>query len=186
MARLIYAALASLDGYIEDETGAFQWAAPADEEQFAFTNELMRPIGTHLYGRRMYEVMVYLETNDLDSETSRAERDFTELWRSAQKVVYSTSLGEVSSARTRIARDFEDDVRRLKSEETADLSIGGSELAGNAFRAGLVDEAHLFLGPITVGGGKPALPRGHRMNLELLDSRRFASGVVHLHYKVIV
>ena len=183
MASLIYAAIASLDGYVEDEQGNFDWAAP-DEEVHAFVNALERPIGTYLYGRRMYETMVYWETDDDDAPVAR---DYGELWRAAEKIVYSRTLPEVSSASTRIEREFDRDaVRRLKQSSTADISIGGAELAGQAIRAGLVDECHLFLCPIVVGGGKRALSDYVHAELELLDVRRFASGFVHLHYRVSV
>ncbi|RAG80388.1 deaminase [Streptacidiphilus pinicola] len=182
MARLIYTAIASLDGYVEDETGGFGWAAP-DEEVHAFVNDLERPVGTYLYGRRMYDTMVYWETAGLAAGDSAVSRDYAELWRAAQKVVYSRTLDGVTSARTRIERDFDPAaVRRLKAGASSDLSIGGSELAGRALAAGLVDEVRLLLHPISVGGGKPALPRGLRLPLELVGERRFGSGVVQLHY----
>jgi dihydrofolate reductase len=182
MAKLIYSALTSLDGYVKDEDGRFEWAEP-DEEVHTFVNELERSVGTHLLGRRMYEVMVAWETMVLDGEPP-AIREFEELWRSADKIVYSRTLETVSSARTRIERDFDPQtVRRLKAAAGRDLSVGGPELAGHAFRAGLVDEVHLFLTPIVVGGGKPALPAGERVELELLDERRFGNGVVHLRYR---
>ena len=181
MGRLIYAAIASLDGYVADEEGDFQWAAP-DREVHAFVNDLERPIGTHLYGRRMYEVMAWWETND-DAEP--VMRDFAEIWRAADKIVYSTTLRAVSSARTQILRDFDPEaVRRLKAAAERDLSIGGPHLAAAAFTAGLVDECHLFLVPVVIGGGTRALPDGLRVELELLAERRFESGVVHLHHRV--
>jgi len=184
MARLIYAAIASLDGYVEDREGKFDWAAP-DEEVHAFVNDLERPIGTHLYGRRMYETMVYWETVSMGAEQPEVVRDFAEIWRSAEKIVYSRTLQTASSARTRIEREFDPDtIRRLKETAGRDITIGGAELAGQAVAAGLVDECHLFLGPIVVGAGKPALPDNVRTELELLDERRFKSGVVHLHYRV--
>ena len=183
MGKLIYAAITSLDGYVEDEGGTFDWAAP-DEEVHAFVNDLERPIGTYLYGRRMYETMVYWETDD-DQEA--VARDYGELWRAAEKVVYSRTLQTVAGARTRIERDFDRDaVLRLKQSSATDISVGGAELAGHAFGAGLVDECHLFLCPIVVGGGKRALPDNVRAQLELLDERRFGNGVVHLHYRVSV
>ena len=181
MARLIYAAIASLDGYVADEDGKFDWAAP-DAEVHSFVNELERPIGTYLYGRRMYDVMLYWETVDPDHDQ---ERDYAEIWRAADKIVYSTTLDTVSSARTRIERSFNPEaVEQLKASATSDISIGGSELAGHALRAGLVDECHLFLNPIIVGAGTPALPSDLRLELELLDERRFEGGVVHVHYRV--
>ena len=180
MANLIYAAIASLDGYVEDEQGTFDWAAP-DEEVHAFVNDLERPIGTYLYGRRMYETMVYWETDDDDAPVTR---DYAEIWRAAEKVVYSRTLQTVSSERTRIERDFDTAaIKQLKESERSDISIGGAELAGHAIAEGLVDECHLLLVPVVVGGGKRALPAGVHAELELLDERRFRSGVVHLHYR---
>ena len=185
MAKLIYAAIASLDGYVEDEEGRFDWAAP-DDEVHAFVNDLERPIGTYLYGRRMYETMVYWETVSTEAEPA-VFRDFAGIWRAAEKIVYSRALQTVSSARTRIEREFDRDaVRRLKQVSGADIAVGGAELAGHALDAGLVDECHLFLCPIVVGGGKRALPDNVRAQLDLLDERRFESGVVHLHYRVRV
>ena len=184
MAKLIYSAIASLDGYVEDEQGGFEWAAP-DEEVHAFVNELERPIGSYLYGRRMYETMAAWETMGTSDDDAAVTREFGEIWRAAEKIVYSRTLDAVPSARTRIERDFDvDAVRRLKEASGSDLSIGGAELAGQALAAGVVDELHLLLGPVVVGGGKPALPQSVRLELELIDERRFASGVVHLHYRV--
>jgi dihydrofolate reductase len=184
MAKLIYSAIASLDGYVEDERGKFDWAMP-DEEVHAFVNDLERPIGTYLYGRRMYETMVFWETAGAEADEPPAFHDFAEIWRAAEKVVYSRTLQTASSARTRIEREFDRDaVRQLKESGTADITIGGAELAGQAINAGLVDECHLFLFPVVVGAGKRALPDDVRAQLELLDERRFASGVVHLHYRV--
>ena len=178
MVRLQYAAICSLDGYTEDADGKFDWAAP-DEEVHAFINDLARPLGICLYGRRMYETMAYWETAD---DRHAVMRDFAEIWRSAEKIVYSRTLDAVSTARTRLERHFKPDaVRRMKAESERDIGIGGAELAAQAIRAGLVDEYHLFLNPVTVGTGKPALPGA--LPLELLDERRFASGVVHLHYR---
>jgi dihydrofolate reductase len=184
MAKLIYAAIASLDGYVEDEEGKFDWATP-DEEVHAFANDLERPIGTYLYGRRMYETMVFWETASTEADEPPVFRDYAEIWRAAEKIVYSRTLQTVSSARTRIEREFDRDaVRRLKQSSGADIAIGGAELAGQAIGAGLVDECHLLLCPIVVGGGKRALPENVRAQLELLDERRFKNGVVHLHYRV--
>jgi dihydrofolate reductase len=183
MAKLIYAAIASLDGYVEDETGKFDWAVP-DEEVHGFVNDLERPIGTYLYGRRMYETMRFWETAGGQDEPP-VFNDYAELWRAAEKVVYSRTLESASSGKTRIEREFDPDaVRRLKESAATDISVGGAELAGQALGAGLVDECHLFLFPIVVGAGKRALPDGVRTQLTLLDERRFASGVVHLHYRV--
>ena len=179
---LIYAMIASLDGYVEDESGRFDWAAP-DEEVHAFVNELERPIGTYLYGRRMYETMVAWETMD---DEHPVMRDFAELWRAAEKIVYSRSLESASSARTRVEHDFDAGaVRRLKESAQGDIGIGGPELAGQAIAAGLVDECHLIVVPVLVGGGKRAFPDGVRVDLELLDERRFAGGAVYLHYKLL-
>ncbi len=180
MAELIYAAIASLDGYVEDEQGAFDWAAP-DEEVHAFVNDLERPIGTYLYGRRMYETMVYWETDDDEAPVAR---DYGRVWRAAEKVVYSRTLAAVASGRTRIEREFDvDAVTELKRGSDSDLSVGGAELAAHAIAHGLVDRCHLFLAPVLVGGGKRALPARVRADLELIDERRFASGFVHLHYR---
>ena len=183
MARLIYAAIASLDGYVADEQGNFDRLAP-DVEVHAFVNDLERPVGTHLYGRRMYDVMVAWETMETAGEPD-VMRDFAELWWAADKIVYSRTLESVASERTRIEREFEPEtVREMKAMTERDISIGGPELAGQALAAGLVDECHLFLAPLLMGGGTRALPDGVRLRLELLDERRFGSGVVHLHYRV--
>ena len=183
MAKLIYSAITSLDGYVADEDGNFDWAAP-DEEVHSFVNDLERPIGTYLYGRRIYEVMAYWETALTLPDQPPVVEDFAGLWQAADKIVYSKTLETTSSARTRIERDFDPDaVRQLKAAAGRDLSVGGPELAAQAIRAGLVDEYHLFLTPIVVGGGKQALPDDVRLKLELLDERRFRNGVVHLHYR---
>jgi dihydrofolate reductase len=182
MANLIYSAIASLDGYVADEDGNFDWAAP-DEEVHSFVNELERPVGTYLYGRRMYDVMVYWETADTLADRS-PERDFAEIWKAADKIVYSKTLEQAASARTRIEREFDPEaVRRQKASAERDLSVGGPDLAAQAIKAGLVDEIHLFVTPIIVGGGTPWLPDGVRVKLELLDERRFGSGVVYLQYR---
>jgi dihydrofolate reductase len=184
MAKLIYSAIASLDGYVEDEHGNIDWAAP-DAEVHAFVNDLERPIGTYLYGRRMYETMVYWETVSTSGDQAAVSRDFAEIWRAAEKVVYSRTLQTVSSERTRIEREFEAAaIRRLKESSRSDISIGGAELGGQAIAEGLVDECHLLVGPILVGGGRRALPAGVHAELELLDERRFRSGVVYLHYRL--
>jgi dihydrofolate reductase len=183
MAKLIYSAIASLDGYVADEDGDFDWAAP-DQEVHAYVNDLERAVGTYLYGRRMYEVMAAWETMPTSPDQSPVVRDYAEIWRAADKVVYSRTFGAVSSARTRIEREFDPEaVRRMTAAAEADLSVGGPELAAQALRAGLVDECHLLLTPILVGGGTPALPDRVRLRLELLDERRFGNGVVHLHYR---
>jgi dihydrofolate reductase len=181
---LIYAAIASLDGYVEDQSGGFDWAAP-DEEVHTFVNDVERPIGTYLYGRRMYETMVYWETAQRLPDPSPAARDFTDIWQAADKVVFSKTLEAVSSARTRIERDFDPDaIRRLVAAAEHDVTVGGADLAGQAMAAGLVDELQLFSVPVLVGGGKRSLPRDVRADLELLDSRRFDSGVVFERYAV--
>jgi dihydrofolate reductase len=180
VAKLIYASIASLDGYVADADRDFGWAAP-DEEVHAFVNDLERPIGTHLYGRRMYEVMVAWETMD---DPAPVMRDFTRIWRAAEKVVYSRSLQTASSARTRIERDFDPEaVRRLKAAADRDVSIGGPGLAAVAIRAGLVDELHLLIVPVLVGGGIRSLPDGVRWPLELVDQRRFDGGMAYLRYR---
>ena len=181
MAKLIYSAITSLDGYVADEDGKFDWSAP-DEEVHAFVNDLSRSISTYLFGRRMYEVMVVWEHPEAFADQP-VLRDYAEIWRDADKVVYSKTLEEVSSSKTRIERDFDADaIRELKVRAVRDLSVGGPELAARAIEAGLVDEIHLFLAPIVVGGGKQSLPDGVRLELELLGERRFGNGVVHLHY----
>jgi dihydrofolate reductase len=183
VAKLIYSAITSLDGYIEDEDGNFDWAAP-DEEVHTFVNDLERPVGTYLYGRRMYEVMAYWETADALADEPPAIRDYAEIWQAADKIVYSSTLETISSARTRIERNFDPEaVRRLKAAAARDISVGGPDLAAQAIKAGLVDELHLFLTPVVVGGGKQSLPSDVRLELELVDERRFGSGVVHLHYR---
>lgn len=184
MGKLIYSAIGSLDGYVEDERGRFQWAAP-DEEVFAFVNELERPVGTYLYGRCMYETMVVWETASTGSDQPAVEREFAELWRAAEKVVYSRTLETVSSTRTRIEHEFDPGaIRRLKETSDSDISVGGAELAGLAMAAGLVDELCLLLGPIIVGGGKRALPDNVKAQLELIEERRFHNGVVSVRYSV--
>ena len=183
MAKLSYSAISSLDGYIEDEAGGFDWAVP-DDEVHAFMNDLERSAGTYLYGRRMYETMVGWETDPSLAAQSPLMRDFAATWQAADKVVYSTTLDAPSTARTRIERAFDaDQVRQMKASASRDLTVGGPDLAAHAFRAGLVDECHLFLTPLVVGGGKPSLPDGVRLGLELLDERRFACGTVYLRYR---
>jgi dihydrofolate reductase len=183
MAKLIYSAITSLDGYIADEDGNFDWAAP-DEEVHTFVNDLERPVGTYLYGRRMYEVMVAWETAHTFADQRPVMQDFAKIWQAADKVVYSRTLAAVSSARTRIERDFDPEaVRQLKASAGRDLSVGGPDLAAQAIRAGLVDEFHLFLTPFVVGGGNQSLPDNVRVQLELLDERRFGGGVVFLRYR---
>jgi dihydrofolate reductase len=181
-AKLIYSAIASLDGYVADEDGKFDWAEP-DEELHRFFNDLERTIGTHLYGRRMYEVMEFWETAHTLPDQPPVILDYAEIWQAAEKIVYSTTLASASSARTRIERDFDlEAVRQLKASTELDLSVGGPELAGQAIKAGLVDEYQLFVVPFVVGGGTRFLPDNARLQLELLDERRFGNGVVQLHY----
>jgi dihydrofolate reductase len=179
VAKLIFSAIASIDGYVADEDGNFDWAFP-DEEVHAAANELERPVGTHLYGRRMYETMVAWETMDLADEPP-VMRDFAEIWRAADKVVYSRTLATASSARTRIERDFDPEaIRQMKAAAERDISIGGPDLAAEAFEAGVVDECHLFIAPVLVGGGKRAFPDGVHLKLELSSQRRFGNGMVLL------
>lgn len=181
LAKLIYSAIASLDGYIEDEYGKFDWAEP-DEEVHAFVNDLERSVGTFLFGRRLYETMAVWETIGLADQPPFI-RDFAEIWRAADKLVYSKTLQTVSTARTRIERDFDPEaVRALRSAAGRDLSVGGPDLAARAFAAGLVDELHLFVAPIVVGAGTPFLPDNVRLRLDLVDERRFGNGMVHLRY----
>jgi dihydrofolate reductase len=181
--KLVYTAITSLDGFIEDPEGRFDWAVP-DHEVHAYVNDLERPIGTHLYGRRTYEVMAVWQTIGDDGDVSAEEVDYAELWRGLDKVVFSRTLDAVSTPRTRLERHFDPDaVRRLKEGADGDLSVSGPDLARHAFLAGLVDEVHLFVFPVVVGGGKPGLPRDVRLQLELVDHRRFAGGVVHLHLR---
>jgi dihydrofolate reductase len=184
MAKLIYSAITSLDGYVADAEGRFDWSAP-DEEVHAFVNDLERTVGTYLYGRRMYEVMAAWETISTGAGQPPSIRDYAEIWRAADKIVYSRTLEDVASARTRIERDFDPEaVRELKASAGADLSVGGPHLAARALEAGLVDECHLFLNPVVVGGGNQAFPDGLRLELELLGERRFGNGVVHVHHRV--
>jgi len=185
MAKLIYSSITSLDGYIADKAGNFDWAAP-DDEVHAFVNDLERRIGTYLYGRRMYEVMRFWETAPSGADPLPVVKDYAEIWRAADKIVYSKTLATASSARTRIERDFDPEaVRQMKARAGRDISVGGPNLAAQAIRVGLVDDFHLFLVPIVLGGGRPSLPSNVRVKLDLLDERRFGSGVVHLHYRLV-
>ncbi len=184
MATLIYATNVSLDGYIEDAHGAFDWAPPADDLFAAYT-ALLRSVGTFLYGRRLYELMAVWETDPAIAKQSDLTADFASAWRATDKIVYSTTLTAVPTATTRLEHHFDPNaVRELKAETTRDLTIGGANLAARAFEAGLVDECQLFVWPIILGGGKPAFPAGVRANLELLDEHRFGNGVAHLSYRV--
>jgi dihydrofolate reductase len=180
MARLIYSVLASLDGYVADEQGNFDWAAP-DEEVHRFVNDLERGVGTHLYGRRMYEVMAYWENPPADEPP--VIQDYAEIWQAADKIVFSRSLEAVSTERTRLERDFDPDaIRELKASADRDISVGGAGLAGQALEAGLVDELQLFVSPVIVGAGNHFLPGGLFVKLELQDEHRFANGTVFLRY----
>jgi dihydrofolate reductase len=184
MAKLIYSAIASLDGYVEDQQGKFDWAMP-DEEVHAFANDLERPIGTHLYGRRMYETMKVWETDELLEGQPQVMRDYAEIWRGTDKIVYSRSLDQVETTRTRLERTFDhEEIRALKRAEEQDISIGGAQLAAQALDAGLVDELHLLLIPVAVGAGKPALPIGSHKSLALQGQRSFTNGTIYLRYEV--
>jgi dihydrofolate reductase len=183
MAKLIYATNVTVDGYIEDQRGAFDFGG-RDDDVFAATTDLLRSVGTLLYGRRLYETMAVWETNASLAAQSGLTADFAAAWQTANKVVYSTSLGNVSTAKTRVERHFDPTaVRELKAAAGSDLTIGGANLAAQALQAGLVDECLLFMWPMAVGGGKPALPTDTRCPLELLDERRFENGVVLLRYR---
>ena len=183
MAKLVYSAIASLDGYVADGDGDFGWAVP-DEEVHAFINDLQRPIGTHLYGRRMYETMAGWETDPTLADQSPLMRDFAAPWQAADKIVYSRTLEAAPTARTRIERNFDPEaVRQMKASAGQDMLIGGPNIAAQAFGAGLVDECHLFVTPVVVGGGKRFLPGDVRLELELLDERRFGNGMVYLRYR---
>jgi dihydrofolate reductase len=184
MAHLIYIANTSLDGYIEDRDGKFDWTAP-EEDYFRFITNLVREASTYLYGRRLYESMRVWETDPNLAAESPLRRDFAEIWQAANKIVYSQTLPAASTHKTRLERDFDPEaIRQLKETVEQDILIGGAELAAHAFRSGLIDECHLFLIPIIVGGGKPALPDNVRLRLDLLEERRFGSGVVYLRYQV--
>jgi dihydrofolate reductase len=185
MAKLIYITNVSLDGYIEDADGNFDWTAPSDE-YFAFITNVLRPAGAYLYGRRLYETMAVWETDAALAAQSELMGDFAHVWQGANKIVYSTTLHDASTARTQVARDFDPEaIRAMKAAATRDLTIGGANLAAHAFKARLVDECQLFIHPVFVGTGKPALPRDARAELELLDEHRFSNGVVYLRYRVV-
>lgn len=184
MAKLIYVSNVSLDGYIEDEHGSFDWTAP-DDELFAFITDLVRPVGTYLYGRRMYDTMAPWETDPALAAQSELMANFANVWQAADKVVYSTALDAVSTAKTRLEHTFDPgSVRDMKALATSDLTVGGADLAAHALKAGLVDECHLFIRPVLVGGGKPALPSATRAELELLDDHRLSNDVVYLRYRI--
>jgi dihydrofolate reductase len=183
MAKLIYSAITSLDGYVADAGGNFDWAAP-DEEVHTFVNDLERPVGTFLYGRRMYEVMVPWETAPTTGDQPPFIRDFARIWQGVDKIVYSTTLEKVSSARTRIERDFDPEaVRQMKAAVARDITVGGPHLAAQAIGAGLVDELQLFVAPVVVGGGTAFLPDNVQLRLDLIDEHRFGGGVIHLRYR---
>jgi len=183
MAKLIYVANVSLDGYVEDVHGRFDWTEPTDEV-FTFITDLVRPVGTYLYGRRLYETMAVWETQPALAAQSELMADFANVWQAADKIVYSTTLHVVSTANTRLERHFDpDSVRDMKTTATRDLTIGGSTLAAHAFKAGLVDECQLFIYPVLVGDGKPAFPSDARVQLELVEEHRFGNGVVSLRYR---
>jgi dihydrofolate reductase len=185
VAKLIYTAITSLDGYVEDDNGGFDWAEP-DEEVHAFVNEIERSAGTYLYGRRMYQTMAGWENMYGGADRPAVAQDFAQIWQAAEKVVYSTTLRTASTARTRIEPRFDPAaVMTMKRGAERDLSVGGANLAAQAIRAGLVDECHLLINPVLVGGGKAALPQQLRLGLELLGERRFGNGVVHLHYRIM-
>lgn len=184
MGKMIYVANVSLDGYVEDRHGDFDWTEPSDEV-FAFISELVRPMGTHLYGRRMYETMSVWELDPTLAAGSELSTEFARLWKAADKIVYSATLGTVPTARTRVERRFDADaVRRMKASADSDLTIGGSALASSAFAEGLVDEYQLFVHPVVIGGGKPAITSADPLRLDLVDEHRFRGGVVHLRYRV--
>jgi dihydrofolate reductase len=182
MGKLIYFTPTSLDGYIADEGGNYDWSAP-DDEVHAFINDLVRPMGTYLYGRKLYQTMAIWETPDVIPGRTPAMLDFARIWQAADKIVYSKSLETVSTPKTRLEREFDPQaVRDLKAQLPHDVSVGGPTLAAHAIRTGLVDEIHLFVVPIVIGGGKQVLPSNVCVKLDLLDERRFANGMVYLRY----
>jgi dihydrofolate reductase len=183
MAKLIYIANVSLDGYVEDQDGGISWGTP-DEEYFDSINSLQRPVGTYLYGRRMYEAMVYWETAPTADQPAWVA-EFTDLWRAAEKIVFSKTIDSASSTRTTLERTFDpESIRQMKAREARDLTVGGADLAAQAFAAGLVDECHLYFWPVALGGGKHALPGQARLDFQLMNEHRLRSGIVHLHYRV--
>ncbi len=183
MSKLIYTTNTSLDGYIEDTTGAFDWVNP--DLVVAFITDLLRPIGTYLLGRRVYETMSPYWDAPVENYPS-GQRDFAQVWQKAEKIVFSRTLADITTGNARIERAFDPEaIAKLKRESKHDIHIGGAELAGLALEAGLVDECHLFLNPVVVGGGKTAFPIGFRRNLELLETRRFSTGVIHAHYRIL-
>jgi dihydrofolate reductase len=185
MAKLIYVANLSLDGFIEDEHGDFNFTPPPAEDRFSFTTDLIRPVGTHLYGRRMYETMAVWETDPALAAQSELMAEFARVWQAADKIVYSTTLDEVPTAKSRLERRFDPDaIRKMKAAASRDLAVAGPNLAAHAFRASLVDEIHLFICPVVLGRGKPSLPSELRAELELLDERRFDNSIVYLRYGI--
>jgi dihydrofolate reductase len=185
VAKLIYVSNVSLDGFIEDEHGGFDWTEP-DDEQFAFVTDLVRPVGTYIYGRRLYETMAVWETEPALAAQSELRADFAHVWQAADKIVYSTTLDAVSTDKSRLERRFDpDSIRKMKAANSRDLMVGGANIAAHAFSAGLIDESHLFICPSVVGRGKPSLPSELRANLELLDERRFDNGVVYVRHRII-
>jgi dihydrofolate reductase len=184
VAKLIYVSNVSLDGFIEDEHGDFEWTEP-DDEQFAFVTDLIRPVGTYLYGRRLYETMAVWETDPALAAPSELKADFAHVWQAADKIVYSTTLDAVSTAKSRLVGRFDPDfIRTMKDTASRDLMVGGANLAAHAFSARLIDECHLFICPVIVGRGKPSLPSELRAKLELLDERRFDNGVVYVRHRI--
>jgi dihydrofolate reductase len=184
MAKLIYIANVSLDGYIDDAQGRFEWTAPSDEV-FTFITDVVRPVGTYLYGRRMYETMAVWETQPALAAQSELMADFATVWQAADKIVYSTTMHVVSTAHTRLERRFDpDSVRDMKTSAASDLTVGGPTLAAHVFKAGLVDECQLFIHPVLVSSGKPAFPSDAPMQLELLEERGFRNGVVNVRYRI--
>jgi dihydrofolate reductase len=184
MAKMIYVANVSLDGFIEDAHGSLEWTEPSDEV-FSFITDVVRPVGTHLYGRRMYETMAVWETQPALAAQSKLMADFANVWQGAHKIVYSTTLHVASTANTRLERRFDpDSVRDMKTSAASDLTVGGPNLAAHAFNAGLVDECQLFVHPVLVGEGKPAFLSDARIQLELLEERRFGNDVVYLRYRI--
>ena len=184
VANLIYSAICSLDGYIEDKEGKFDWAMP-DAEVHGFVNDLERSAGTYLFGRRMYQTMMVWETDPSIAKLSPQTHDYAEIWLAANKIVYSKTLEKVSTTKTKLEREFNpDDIQRLKKTADGDILIGGPNLAAHAFRAGLIDDCQFFLTPVVVGGGKKAFPEDVKINLELLEERKFKSGMVYLRYQI--
>jgi dihydrofolate reductase len=184
VAKLFYSAITSLDGYVADDEGSFDWAMP-DEAIHTFVNDLERSVGTYLYGRRMYEVMRYWETAPTGEDQPAYLADYARIWQAADKLVFSTTLNDAPTARTKLERRFDPDaIRAMRTESDQDLSVGGPGLAAAALRAGLVDELHRFVVPAIVGGGTSFLPQGVRLDLELVDERRFPNGTVFLHYRI--